>query len=1032
MLLKLSIKPVLFAANKFLIFLVSSVFNIIGICYNLFDMLVHFNLFNADNYNNMVQKVYILMGVIMLFVISYNVLTFIVDPDKNKNGQSVEKLLKNLFSSVILIILCPFIFSFAARVQNVIVDNGTIAKFFTNTNLYENSGGDVQSQLHSGAKEMEFETFNSFFYGSFGVSDENIKIEGNNLIVNGKEIDISDMKDGSNWKLDIEGNKLVLDCDTSCTFKEAKEFAKNADTYIPYQYFATGLVEDKMEFHALLALVAGAYLVFVMVSFTFDIAERIVKLFFYEICAPICIAFRVVPNKDDVFKNWFKAIKNTYLSVFIRLFIMSFGVWIIAQFSSVFPKAFESSGITIPTGGVLTLFAKAFVIMGIVTFIKDGPKYITGLFGFDDINMGLGSIKEKFKKGGGYAAAGAISAGAKGMVRSFNRKDSYGAKRGIFMRLGSALTGAVSGTLRGGYNAKGAGSFKDVANARKKTIEDMDGRYKKRMDAWRAGGRKIFGTSTTSDGKRVFTGVLGNMANSLVQGWQTFAGTNNVDELERQSKIAQQMQGKYKGIKNDGMSIIESFAQKGEQNTLGVDQSLTFDGSSFGNTGGPIHFNTQTLKQMQDALYDINPADGKVRAGNRFAGMTQAQLQNMMNKYKNDYAKEVVDIALSDEAEWNRKIKAGDIDEKAAMAYISARDKALDFKNYTKENLSSQNVFASNVMAMEDALLDVTSTDLGNDRTLYNNKYLLDSEGNIAKSSTSVKNSSGQKVDIDLEASSSNIRKLNASIKEAYRTNGPVEFMGNMLTGEALNQIKSKFNSDMMKITGKDANGQFHFKEDGSFEIYNASNNSYQTDLRDADDLENTLLDVSSTNLAGGLTQYNNRVLRDGIGNVISSVINANDSTGNNIVLNLEASSTNFRQLNRAIEEARRNGTSAEFMGSMFSETDLNQIKTALNNDIMTTVANNPIRFSEDAGFTIYDSNTNEEVTTYLQNIYTNVKDDVQLINNESLIKGTSSKNGSAYSKIADAADTVVGANQEVIVPIRTTQTEQEKKDNNK
>ena len=116
---------------KFLIWLVTGIFQFVGYAYQLFIVLAETNIFNNDTYTEIANKIYIILGVIMLFVVAYNILTLIIDPDKNKGGAAVEKLLKNIVISFIMIVLVPSLFNFAFKVQGAILNGGVISNIFT-------------------------------------------------------------------------------------------------------------------------------------------------------------------------------------------------------------------------------------------------------------------------------------------------------------------------------------------------------------------------------------------------------------------------------------------------------------------------------------------------------------------------------------------------------------------------------------------------------------------------------------------------------------------------------------------------------------------------------------------------------------------------------------------------------------------------------------------------------------------------------------------------------------------------------------
>lgn len=498
-------KQAQFVLQKLLISLTTGIYSVINYTYRIFLILVHFNMFTTNDYDNFVTKVYFILGVIVLFVIASSLLTSIVDPDKNKGGQSIEKLLKNVFTSIIMIVACPFLFSMATRIQNVIIDGGTISSLF-------GASGTVDSKALNGAVAMEFSTFQAFFYGKES-DPSSLSIDSHKILnYNGEEItdELGDFDENNDWQLactsdgeDFEtdvkstdafectGSECKIDCEENeCTFSEAQAYAQACDDYTPYKWFAVAIAYDQLDFHFFLSIAAGIYLVYVFIGFCFDVVSRLLKLFFYEIMAPLCIACRIIPSKEGVFKTWWKGIYSTYISVFVRIFVVELGLWIISRFCTADNVFLGISNVS-NNSFVTNNFARLFLVMGIVTFIKQGPKIITDLFGLEEVQ--IGGITKKFKEGlsptfKALGAAGAVGGGL--LAGNYARKHYKDTNMGNGKKHAGARAlgyGLVSGTL--GYAAgsvlnkiKGSEIGKDVSNTWNNTKNNAAESSKKREE----------------------------------------------------------------------------------------------------------------------------------------------------------------------------------------------------------------------------------------------------------------------------------------------------------------------------------------------------------------------------------------------------------------------------------------------------------------------------------------------------------------------------------------------------------------------
>lgn len=395
------------AIQKLLISMVGGMYKLVGYAYQVFLTLAETNIFSQSEYQFLVEKVYIVLGVLVLFIIAYNILTFIVDPDKNKSGAEVEKMIKKIFISFILIVLCPLLFSYAFKIQNAILNQNTIGNFFNKTGTTGGSGS-----IKNGGHLMAGSVFEAFF-----VSTDD---KGDNITSDDSCIPYIDKPCTLDYaKRAVKEGALGEETGTKY---EGTEGYKYGGKYRVFKAFAGNIVEkSQIDFAWLMSLVAGGYLLYVILSFCFDLALRVVKLAFYQIIAPLCIACQIIPKKEGIFTNWWKAVTKTYVSVFIRVFIMNLGVYLMGVITSQ-RRDFESLlGGKGETSLGVQAFAFALLILGIVTFMKQASKLIDEIFGLGDVKLG---IKDKLKEGTSPITnladkTARLGFGAAGIVRGF-------------------------------------------------------------------------------------------------------------------------------------------------------------------------------------------------------------------------------------------------------------------------------------------------------------------------------------------------------------------------------------------------------------------------------------------------------------------------------------------------------------------------------------------------------------------------------------------------------------------------------------
>ena len=106
-------------------FLDDKVYGLISQVYELFMYLSQINLLSGDNnpLNQLISRVYVLLGIFMLFKLSFSLLQYMVDPNSfSDSAKGFGKLVTNSLVSLSLLILVPFIFSAGMELQSVILN----------------------------------------------------------------------------------------------------------------------------------------------------------------------------------------------------------------------------------------------------------------------------------------------------------------------------------------------------------------------------------------------------------------------------------------------------------------------------------------------------------------------------------------------------------------------------------------------------------------------------------------------------------------------------------------------------------------------------------------------------------------------------------------------------------------------------------------------------------------------------------------------------------------------------------------------
>ena len=499
---------------KIIISLVGSIFKLVNSAYRIFLALAEADIFENAEFDIITKNMYEILSIVMLFALAYGILVKIVDPENSKSGVDGKKILQKLVMAIVLLALIPSIFSFMFGLQEAILESNVLNSIFTGSS---NVGA---QNIQNAGNVMAVNSFKPFF-------TPNVNIDVNPEDARGS------IRNHTEYGITL-GNNGSYGCKKDqCTLADVDTFAEKTGDFGFYQAFAANINEGEVDFQWLIALVVGGFLVYAMISFCFDMALRVCKLAFFEIIAPIAIFCNVIPKMEDVFKKWLSNTTKTFISVFTRIIVMNFGVYLI----SIIVKNVDL-GLDNPGNWFLNLIAKCFLILGIVMFMRQAPKLLSDLFGFGDGDMKLG-IRDKLKSSGAFAAGAAIGAGTTGLVRNAvnagqNFKKAPKDKKfgAVVKGIGSTLAGGASGFTKGVWYAKDAGSGKDMKNALNKAA-DATVENRNKREAYKAA-------------HPGFGGVQKGHIMDAVRSAGSYFGVDSLASLKKEKETADKMQGFYK------------------------------------------------------------------------------------------------------------------------------------------------------------------------------------------------------------------------------------------------------------------------------------------------------------------------------------------------------------------------------------------------------------------------------------------------------------------------------------------------------
>lgn len=368
--------------------------------FHLYEILARSQILQDSFIEDVANRIYVVIGIFMLFFVTYSLLKSLVNPD---NMKDTSKIASNIVISLILISLIPAIFFYARELQTAIIDQNIIGKLVLGEKDidYGNEGNDLALMMLETFLEVPDDAKSDI--GTFWSKPIKLAQIGKDLLFN------------QNPNID------------TMTWKELRSeiSSGNIANFLKIGLWGDTIVtDDNASYIPIISTFSGAFLLYVILSFCIDLGIRVIKLAFYQIIAPIPILMRILPNKKSVFDNWVKATLATYMEVFVRIFIMVLIVFIASSLMK---------GKMLEVDNDIGVFGIILVILGLFAFAKQAPKLISNVIGIDSGNLKLGI-------GGKLDASGPLG-----------KAINY---------IGKGTFGALTGGLGGAYGAfvNGAGS----------------------------------------------------------------------------------------------------------------------------------------------------------------------------------------------------------------------------------------------------------------------------------------------------------------------------------------------------------------------------------------------------------------------------------------------------------------------------------------------------------------------------------------------------------------------------------------------
>ena len=383
-----------------------AIYSIASMIYSLLMYIAESNIFTQETIQSFATRIYVLIGVFMLFKVAFSLINYIVNPDDFTKGErGVNKLVSNVMISLVLIVFTPRIFAEAMELQKLITSQHFFEKIILSTGYneaIENDPGD----------NMAISLFSAFFYY------------------------VDEAPTSDNYYTQLDGTTYFAYNSMYAAFDSDSE-------YNAYE----GIWDDKATYKPIISTAAGIVLVLVLIQFCFDIAIRAVKLGFLELMAPIPIISRMDPksSKNGIFSKWVNECIDTYIDLFVRLIALFFAIYVINLILET-PFAVDPDA-----NGITQMLVRAMLMLGALLFARQLPTFIGRLFGEKNRFNGftLNPMRRMREVPGFNRVTGGLGGAYQRAVGRMEQENRFGTNRGraILRALGSGVAGAGAGVL---------------------------------------------------------------------------------------------------------------------------------------------------------------------------------------------------------------------------------------------------------------------------------------------------------------------------------------------------------------------------------------------------------------------------------------------------------------------------------------------------------------------------------------------------------------------------------------------------------
>ncbi|MCI8498914.1 MAG: hypothetical protein HFG33_05955 [Bacilli bacterium] len=453
-------------------FIDKGIYALAKVVYSVFNYLANATILTDEVTRHMAYRMYAIIGIVMLFVLAFNLLNYIVDPDKimdKKAGASA--FVKDIVLALVIVTISPMLFTKLYSLQNAVLTSGVLE------NLILGGGTGSGSTVCADYEANGYKT----------MADCMIKNGANSMVASVYVAFIYPDDDSGFTALDCGQEDKNPDgkYDDYC---QAYENAKMTGSINKFEDFVTN---DDYTYPMFIPTVAGIVLLFFMLSFCLNLGMRVGKMALIQLVAPVPVTLELLPNKKGLRKTWIDTLIKVYLEVFFFMLVIYIVILLISFIPDTVNNLFSY---TLENIGPTKLITVVLLIFGLLKFGKEAPQMLFDLLGIKS----TGIVKEAFNRA---VAMGSVATNTLGSVGTNAIQNFANTERGeneskwkyLGRRFGSAVAGGTSAGVRNVWAGRNAHNWRDASNNRRTVNNTVQQNRRNRQAYYDAHGNTLGG-----------------------------------------------------------------------------------------------------------------------------------------------------------------------------------------------------------------------------------------------------------------------------------------------------------------------------------------------------------------------------------------------------------------------------------------------------------------------------------------------------------------------------------------------------------